>query len=197
MRTCLILILWCCSSVLVYANTYYEDYSGQGHWYLSLGYEAGKLDQSLTGQGNYDVAAPVIALGGVGPQAVRFEVSWARLADSSGDWITSGMDADLWLPGDPTRRLRPYLIMGAGLQRYYGDRSSAKAESFFNQEGADNEAVSYKFGLALVGNITRTLEADVSFLHRIMKWDANTENDDGREANATVNALRFSLRQLF
>jgi len=182
------------------AAGYGEDYSGAGHWYLSAGYEAGHIDQELTGLGNVNVSGPLIGIGGVGPEGVRFSVGLVRLSDRDEEWVTSGTEADLWVPGSLSHRVRPYLILGAGFQRFYGDRNRDSDDSFFAGGGIDSAGVSYKFGIAFVANITDVLEMDAGFIHRRIRWDADIlgeENEDSDDAHATANSFRLTLRQLF
>lgn len=188
-------ILWVgllCLSLPAQARWYDEPegYSGYGRWYLTVSGEAGSAEQNLTDSGTFNFQAPRLAIGGVGPEAIRFEFAWLRVADSnSDDWRTSGMEAELWLPWMPERRIRPYLILGGGYYRYYGTESD-----FFDQEGADNTAKGFNAGFAVTGNLTLTTEISASLHYRLLEWDAGEE---GSAADATLTSVRLSLTRLF
>lgn len=166
-----------------------EGYSGYGHWYLSFSAEAGRADQNLTSSGAFDYAAPRLAVGGVGPEAIRFELAWLRVSADDVAWRTTGVEAELWLPWRPEQRIRPYLILGSGFYQYYGETSD-----FFTQEGADNTARSFNAGLALTGNLSLSTEVSLSVHYRLLEWEAGTE---GTKADATLNSARLTLTQLF
>lgn len=172
-------------------------FSGTGHWYIAGAWEAGQTDQNVTSSGSFSYNSPALIIGGIGPQAAAFEISWLRMRDSSGDWLTSGFDGDLRLPWRPERRVRPYLILGVGYHRFYGSDTQ-----YFDDQGADNGARTYKIGVSLTANLTSAIEADLAFLHRYLHWNqADSNESDGvirdSDADATQNALRFTLRHLF
>ncbi len=166
-----------------------EGYSGYGRWYLSLSGESGTAEQNLTDSGSFSFNAPRIAVGGVGPEAVRFEFAWLRVTDADENWRTSGVEAEFWLPWMPERRIRPYLILGGGYYQYYGEQSD-----FFDQEGADNTARSFNAGFAVTGNVTLTTEVSLSVHYRMLEWDAGEE---GTAADASLTSARLSLSRLF
>ena len=166
-----------------------EGYSGYGRWYLSASGELGRAEQNLTAAGPLDFAAPRLAVGGVGPEAIRFELAWLRVAANDAAWRTTGVEAELWLPWQPERRFRPYLILGSGFYQYYGDTSD-----FFAQEEADNTARSLNAGLAFTANITRSTELSLSLHYRLLEWEAG---EQGTQADATLNSARLTWTQLF
>ncbi len=185
-----------CAVLLVLSNPaqarWYEEpdgYSGYGRWYLSLSGETGSAEQNLTDSGSFSFNAPRIAVGGVGPEAIRFEFAWLRITDGDEDWRTSGVEAELWLPWMPERRIRPYLILGGGYYQYYGEQSE-----FFDQEGADNTARAFNAGFAITGNVTLTTEVSLSVHYRMLEWDAG---DEGAAADASLTSARLTLTRLF
>jgi len=170
------------------------DWSGEGRWYLGAGFESASVDQNLTSDKGVSATYPSLKVGGVGPQAVRFEVTWSRLEDSSANWRLSGLDGDLWLPYRPDLRLRPYLILGMGYHRYYG-----KESEFLITNEADNGARSLNAGLGIVGNISRRTELTAAFRYRYLTWDAPDDDNGGsvNPADATVSSISLGIQQLF
>jgi hypothetical protein len=171
-----------------------RDYSGEGSWYLGLSVESAMVDQNLTQDDQLQAVYPRLKVGGTGPQQARFEISWSRLETNSGSWRTSGLDGDVWLPYQPERRIRPYLLLGMGYHRFYGNNTE-----FFDETGADNGARSLNAGLAVVGNLTQTTELVATFRYRYLTWDA-PDNDQGESvsgANATITSVSFGVQQLF
>lgn len=190
-----------CSAVagvlLVSTPSHAADYSGNGSWHLGAAYETATIDQNLLDTGAWSSTYPRLTVGGTGPMNARFEISWTRMrADQEGANIV-GLDGDVWLPyaldGAPASRLRPYLILGVGYHRYYGETS------VLDEEGADNGARSLNAGLAVVGNLTQTTELVATFRYRYLTWDA-PDDDLGESvsaANATITSVSFGIQQLF
>ena len=171
-----------------------RDYSGEGSWHLGLSVESAMVDQNLTQDDQLQAVYPRLKVGGTGPQQARFEISWSRLEADSGDWRISGLDGDIWLPYRPERRVRPYLLLGIGYHRFYGNNTE-----FFDETGADNGSRSLNAGLAVVGNLTQTTELVATFRYRYLTWDA-PDDDLGESvsaANATITSVSFGIQQLF
>lgn len=190
-----------CSAVagvlLVSTPSHAADYSGNGSWHLGAAYETATIDQNLLDTGAWSSTYPRLTVGGTGPMNARFEISWTRMrADREGANIV-GLDGDVWLPyaldGAPASRLRPYLILGVGYHRYYGETS------VLDEEGADNGARSLNGGLALVYNLTRRTELVATARYRYFSWDApdDEEGQPGDGANATATSFSIGLQQLF
>ncbi len=189
----LAILLFCASQVQ--AERYSTGgYSGEGYWHLGVGIESAVVDQNLTDDDKLQSFYPKLKVGGTGPQQARFEISWSRLEASSGRWRTSGLDGDVWLPYQPERRIRPYLLLGVGYHRFYGTDTG-----YFDETGADNGARSLNAGLAVVGNLTRKTELVATFRYRYLKWDApdDESGDSVNAANATITSVSFGIQQLF
>ena len=177
-----------------YGSIYTGGYSGEGRWYLSGAAEAGTIDQQLTdADRSFSYTAPKIAVGGVGPRAIRFEFGWSRVISEDQDWGITGFDGDLWLPWEPQRRIRPYLILGMGYHKYYGAQSN-----FLENNNADNGARSLNAGLAVMGNITKFTEMGITFRYRFITWTASADaGEDVPDANATISSVGLRVQRLF
>lgn len=172
----------------------YSGYSGEGRWYLAGSLETGNIDQELTSSASsFSYSAPRITLGGVGPRAVRFEFSWSRIINEDQDWGITGLDGDLWLPWEPERRIRPYLILGMGYYQYYGADSE-----FLLSNDADNGTRSLNLGFAVLGNVSELTEMGISLRYRFLTWTGPAEvGDKVPEADATLSSIEFRLQRLF
>ncbi|PHR99794.1 MAG: hypothetical protein COA68_07645 [Oceanobacter sp.] len=177
-----------------YGSIYTGGYSGEGRWYLSGAAEVGTIDQQLTdADRSFSYTAPKIAVGGVGPRAIRFEFGWSRVISEDQDWGITGFDGDLWLPWEPHRRIRPYLILGMGYHKYYGAESD-----FLESNNADNGARSLNAGLAVMGNITKLTEMGITFRYLFITWTASAEaGEDVPDANATISSVGLRVQRLF
>jgi len=171
-----------------------HDYSGEDFWYLGVEVEQATADQNLTSTDSLTSLYPRIKVGGVGPQATRFEVTWSRFTDKDADWRISGLDGDIWLPYRPELRIRPYLILGVGYHRYYGASSD-----YLVSNNADNGARSLNVGLAVIGNISYRTELVAAFRYRYLTWES-PEDENGLtppDADAAVSGLSLGIQRLF
>lgn len=190
--------VFCCSilllSNLAFANFFDEPegFSGYGRWYLATSFDIGQVEQNLTPIPSFDYQSPRISIGGVGTEAIRFEISWSNISSPDNDWRLTGLEADLWLPWRPERRLRPYLILGVGHHNYYGDESP-----FLLENHADNGAGSFHVGFALTANLTYLTEIDASIHYRELEWKSHNEDANNLAANASLSSYRITIRRLF
>lgn len=177
-----------------YQRSYSHNYSGEGRWYVSGGLESGTVDQQLTdADRSFSYTGPRVTVGGVGPRAIRFEFGWSRVVAEEQDWGVTGLDGDLWLPWEPERRIRPYLILGMGYHTYYGADSD-----FLVTNDTDNGARSINLGFAMIGNVSKLTEIGVSFRYRFISWTAHADvGENVPEADATLSSIEVRLQQLF
>lgn len=184
--------------VLVFGvPSYAFDYSGAGSWHLGATIESATIDQNLLDGGAFSSSYPRLIVGGTGPMNARFEISWTRIKANQADANIVGLDGDIWLPydlsGGPAPRLRPYLLLGVGYHRYYGE------PSVLDDADADNGARSFNGGLALVFNLSQRTELVTTARYRYFSWDAtyDEERQSGEVANASATSVSIGLQRLF